>query len=122
MFNTIGYPRLKVMLLQAMHEEAAVSHAVMALSSQYMGAYKTTEDQRVQNRVIALRENSKCMNALHRLFAHKDLHGVEAGLLCAMICIVFELLSGEWRSAHMHLEGALRIIDTWPGMKAAINL
>lgn len=123
-YSIVGYvarPAWKQLILQAMHEEAALCHAMIAFSALDCGeddsSEKREDSKRVASRTrpssrFALDHYGKGITALRRLISQGDSRSINVALLCALLCICFELRMADPRMCLSHLEYSLGILDS----------
>ncbi|KND89506.1 Transcriptional regulatory protein moc3, partial [Tolypocladium ophioglossoides CBS 100239] len=111
------------LVLQAAHEEPALCHAAIAFSALQRartatGTRSCGDGDAVQGlaaagmRRLALRHYGRCIQEMQRMAARARDDGrcVNVALLCAVVCICFELRMDEPVAALSHLEHGLSII------------
>lgn len=124
-----GTPAWKRLILQAVHEEVALCHAVVAFSA--LGSNNTpsmssmdspsasessmsTPPPSVSSREneFALRHYGKALEAMRHVYHYNDRRSINTALLCTLLCICFELRIREPAIALTHLEHGLQVIDS----------
>lgn len=132
----VGTPAWKRLILQAVHEEVALCHAVVAFTalstassssggemvavggSDHGGGTASTA-QSPQSSGYAPRENEfalrhygKALEAMRHVFRHNDKRSINTALLCTLLCICFELRIKEPATALTHLEHGLQVVNS----------
>lgn len=114
-------------MVQAVHEEVAVRQVAIAVSAVIQMKRKTKERKSLpvclsgdgtrggNCHVFALTKYGKGLSALRKLLSQKDRRSLETALICAVLCIWFEVLTNDHLTALEHLNTCLRII---PSIKA----
>ncbi len=112
--------------MQSVHDEAALCHMAVAYGalnhlldhSQHHGTARSTTMEMV------LRHYTKGISDMQRILDRKDDYCINAILLCALLCICFEIRCRRPHKALLHLRHALKILSTSPlkGMIAAYFL
>ncbi|KAM3506241.1 hypothetical protein MY11210_007637 [Beauveria gryllotalpidicola] len=130
----VGTPSWKRLILQAVHEEVALCHAVVAFtalstsgvhgdagSSDAGGAGGQGTASMAQSppssgasreNEFALRHYGKALEAMRHVFRHDDKRSINTALLCTLLCICFELRIKDPATALTHLEHVDEAITT----------
>ncbi|KAM3471039.1 hypothetical protein MY5147_006051 [Beauveria neobassiana] len=133
----VGTPSWKRLILQAVHEEVALCHAVVAftaLSTSAVhgdagsdngagagGCHRTTASVGAQaapangasrENEFALRHYGKALEAMRHVFRHNDKRSINTALLCTLLCICFELRIKDPATALTHLEHGLQVVTS----------
>lgn len=112
-------PAWKALIMQMLHQEPAFRHAVVAFGA--VNGLINGEETRFQSdatslpvpapdKTLALRHYNSCLQGVQELVARGDEYRVNGVLLCALMCICFELRIGMPAIALRHLEHGLSII------------
>lgn len=127
----VGTPAWKRLILQAVHEEVALCHAVVAftalstcsgvqgdLGSDGGQGFSSTEQSPsssstpTRENEFALRHYGKALEAMRHVFHHNDKRSINTALLCTLLCICFELRIKEPAIALTHLEHGLQVVNS----------
>ncbi|TQV93772.1 hypothetical protein V2A60_004067 [Cordyceps javanica] len=129
----VGTPSWKRLILQAVHEEVALCHAVVAFTAlstsgvhgdtgsdggQATASTASTAGQSPQSNnaprenEFALRHYGKALEAMRHVFRHNDKRSINTALLCTLLCICFELRIKEPATAMTHLEYGLQVVNS----------
>ena len=106
------------LILQVSHDDPAVRHAVIALSSLYEKIDIQWEVIRLQAQVTVCRQNSieqdnQALSHLRQIIGSNDSGNVQSTLICCVLLIAFEVFLGNHDSAGLHLESGLKILHDW---------
>lgn len=121
----VGTPSWKRLILQAVHEEVALCHAVVAFTALSTSgadfgdggpgastfAPSPTNTTSRENE-FALRHYGKALEAMRHVFRHNDKRSINTALLCTLLCICFELRIKEPATALTHLEHGLQVVNS----------
>ncbi|OAQ97382.1 hypothetical protein LLEC1_07705 [Akanthomyces lecanii] len=102
----VGTPSWKRLILQAVHEEVALCHAVVAFTALSTSAGASRENE------FALRHYGKALEAMRHVFHHNDRRSINTALLCTLLCICFELRIKEPGTALTHLNHGLQVVNS----------
>ncbi|KAK5996693.1 Transcriptional regulatory protein moc3 [Cladobotryum mycophilum] len=94
------------LILQAVHEEESLSHAIIAFSALNDD---TRNESNADNR-FALHHYGKCIASLRCIFDQDHSRYINVALLCSLFCICFELRMREPSLAQTHLEHSLNVL------------
>lgn len=131
----VGTPSWKRLILQAVHEEVALCHAVVAFTAlstsaagsllpgdggsdsggqgvAVSGAQSPLSHHASRENEFALRHYGKALEAMRHVFRHNDKRSINTALLCTLLCICFELRIKEPATALTHLEHGLQVVSS----------
>lgn len=106
------------LVLQFCHAEPAIRHALIALGAVHE-TFKISEDhaartgQEEWDRRFALQQYNRAIINLRKHLSTSGHQSVEVALICCLLFICFESLSGNHKSALCHLESGLDILRNW---------
>ncbi|PVI06225.1 hypothetical protein DM02DRAFT_610185 [Periconia macrospinosa] len=97
-------------VLQLSHQEPAIKHGILALSSMHERFEATTPSTKAD--VFAFAQYAEAVKYSNKLISGHQQHGrdVEKVLVACIIFTCYENLAGNYRAANMHLESGLRIL------------
>ncbi|CAI6340051.1 unnamed protein product [Periconia digitata] len=97
-------------VLQLSHQEPAIKHGILALSSMHEKFETTIPSSKADT--FGFRQYMEAVNHSHKLISGHQRHGrdVEKVLVACIIFTCYENLAGNYRAANMHLESGLRIL------------
>lgn len=111
-------PSWKRMILQAVHEEVALCHAVVAFSaltsrmrSRPSSPSSSGSSPPAMDNEFALQHYGKALECMRHVVHQNDTQSINTALLCTLLCICFELRMRDPASALTHLEPALQLIS-----------
>ncbi|KAL4742963.1 hypothetical protein BDV11DRAFT_166632 [Aspergillus similis] len=109
-------PLWQDLVLQMSHSEAAVYHAVVALSaihedSETYGPPLPGQDLQNDWHRFALEQCGRSFTLLSRRCSSQDPRFREVMLLCCLLFVLTQLLRGQYDDAFQHLESGLRILN-----------
>ncbi|KAL4751805.1 hypothetical protein BDW72DRAFT_192665 [Aspergillus terricola var. indicus] len=109
-------PLWQDLILQMCHSEAAVYHAVVALSavhkdSEIYGPPLPGQDLQNDWHGFALEQCGRSFALLSRRCSSQDPRFRQVMLLCCLLFVLTQLLRGQYDDAFQHLESGLRILD-----------
>lgn len=117
----LGQPSWKRLTLQASHEEPAFCNAIIAFGA----LCRTHEEARKTMAVwdpkavdisadvrLAVRNYGACIQNMRHVVGENYGRSINVVLLCAIVCICFELLMDSPDMALCHLEHSLRILNS----------
>lgn len=136
----VGTPSWKRLILQAVHEEVALCHAVVAFTALSTSAgvhgdmaggeggggqqglvlpmassslaQSPPSNQASRENEFALRHYGKALEAMRHVFHHNDKRSINTALLCTLLCICFELRIKEPGTALTHLNHGLQVVNS----------
>ncbi|OAA54647.1 Zn(2)-C6 fungal-type DNA-binding domain protein [Cordyceps fumosorosea ARSEF 2679] len=123
----VGTPAWRRLILQAVHEEVALCHAVVAftalstsgdagcdagLATTSSVAAQSPPQNASRENEFALRHYGKALEAMRHVFRHDDKRSINTALLCTLLCICFELRIREPATALTHLEHGLQVVNS----------
>ena len=98
-------------VLQACHQEPAIKHAVLALSSLHQLSTLPHDDTvSCRHRLYAEQQHHKALEGARALVASAEPHEVDRVLVACVIFIIFEGVRGDYRAAAMHIDSGRAII------------
>jgi hypothetical protein len=98
-------------VLQACHNEPAIKHAVLALSSLHQLSTLPHDDETsYQHRLYAERQHHKALEEARVLIASSQPQDVDRILIACIIFIIFEGVRGDYRAAAMHMDSGRAIV------------
>lgn len=110
-------PAWKRMILQAVHEEVALCHAVVAFSSltshirsRPSSPSSSGSPPPGMDNEFALRHYGKALESMRHVVHHNDSRSINTALICTLLCICFELRMRDIAVALTHLEHGLQVI------------
>ncbi|KAM3446310.1 hypothetical protein MY3296_009798 [Beauveria thailandica] len=132
----VGTPSWKRLILQAVHDEVALCHAVVAFTALSTSglhadvgsdagagghghghgtasmAHSPQSNAASRENEFALRHYGKALEAMRHVFRHNDKRSINTALLCTLLCICFELRIRDPATALTHLEHVDEAITT----------
>jgi hypothetical protein len=111
-----GSPPWTRLALQASHLEPALQHAAAALGAlhEYLESRRYSGDLVANNTITidyATQQYMTALTFLRQLLTKSDSQSIELALICALMCIYFEVLQENWEIAQVHLENCLKVLD-----------
>jgi cholestenol Delta-isomerase len=98
-------------VLQACHNEPAIKHAVLALSSLHqLSSLPHDNETSYQHRLYAERQHHKALEEASVLIASSQPQDVDRILIACIIFIIFENVRGNYRAAAMHMDSGRAIV------------
>jgi hypothetical protein len=98
-------------VLQAAHHEAAIKHAVLALSSLHQLMSLSNENEaKQQHRSYAERQYQQALADVRTLISSATDKEVDRILIACVIFVVFEAIRGDFRASQIHLESGRSVI------------
>lgn len=103
------------LILQASHCDDAIKHTVIALSSlsEHQSRLKPPVAQTPvgdENLILARSEYSKAVCQLQNTLSSSEMQSVELVLICCLLLIIFDFVSGDDLMAEAHLKAGLAIL------------
>ena len=96
---------------QACHNEPAIKHAVLALSSLHqLSSLPHDHETNHQHRLYAERQHHKALEEARSLIASAQPPDVDRILIACIIFIIFEGVRGDYRAAAMHMDSGRAIV------------
>lgn len=120
----VGRPCWKNLLLQATHEEPALCNAVVAFTAlckahdeakKEMAVWEPQAADVSPDVRVAIRHYGRRIHNMEHVAGNEDGQSINMVLLCAIVCICFELLMNNPEMALCHLEHSLRILSNNSG-------
>jgi Fungal specific transcription factor domain len=112
-----GSPPWTRLALQASHLEPALQHAAAALGAlhEYLESQKCPENLVVTRNTISIdyatQQYTQALTFLRNLLTKSDSQSIELALICALMCMYFEVLQENWQIAQAHLENCLKVLE-----------
>jgi hypothetical protein len=117
-------------VLQLSTREPCVRHAIVALGALHeafdeerqVGKTLETDLQRVaKSRAFAYEYYAKAITVLNSYIHAHSWKGLDVSLLCCILCVGFEWLSGNNRAASMHLSSGLLVLRQWSEKRSSVT-
>lgn len=108
-----GRPALKRLILQGVHDEAALCHVAVAYGALNHILDHSQHHGHAQGATMELvyRHYTQGISDMQRILDRKDDYCINVILLCALLCICCEIRSRRPHQTHSHLRHALEILS-----------
>lgn len=112
---------LKELVLQAVHTDEAVSHAAIAFTARICASKGTgprllqgtsADEHSISANHSALVHYGKCLSQLRNISQQTDNRSINVALICALLCVCFELRMEDPVYSLHHLEHGLRVLQS----------